>query len=222
MAQASGKSTGDEPITIKKYANRRLYNTATSSYVTLDHLCQMVKDGVDFVVYDAKSGDDITHSVLTQIIVEEESKGTNLLPISFLRQLIAFYGDNMQWMVPSYLEHAMQQFSRNQDQMRNYMRDTFGNMFPFSGNLEEVSKQNVAMFERAVKMLNPFGAEAEEAGGVAQTDQAGPAGQAARPAAPSSAPSSATTDGDESIDALKHQVENLQRQIDALKNHRGS
>src|SRR3546814_14146542 len=92
------------PITIKKYANRRLYNTATSSYVTLDHLCQMVKEGADFVVYDAKTGEDITRSVLTQIIVEEEGKGQNMLPIGFLRQLISLYGDNMQWMVPKYLD----------------------------------------------------------------------------------------------------------------------
>ena len=100
------------PITIKKYANRRLYNTATSSYVTLDHLCQMVKDGVDFVVFDAKSGEDITRSVLTQIIVEEESKGgQNLLPINFLRQLISFYGDNLQFLLPRYLEQSMDSFA---------------------------------------------------------------------------------------------------------------
>ncbi|HYE01037.1 MAG TPA: polyhydroxyalkanoate synthesis repressor PhaR, partial [Alphaproteobacteria bacterium] len=104
---ASSEEGKSPPITIKKYANRRLYNTATSSYVTLDHLAQMVKDGADFVVYDAKSGEDITRSVLTQIIVEEESKGQNLLPIGFLRQLISFYGDNMQWLVPRYLDHAM-------------------------------------------------------------------------------------------------------------------
>ena len=107
---ANGKASGDRSlgvITIKKYANRRLYNTATSSYVTLDDLCLMVKDGLDFVVYDAKSGDDITRSVLTQIIFEEESKGQNLLPISFLRQLIQFYGDSLQTMVPNYLEASM-------------------------------------------------------------------------------------------------------------------
>jgi polyhydroxyalkanoate synthesis repressor PhaR len=102
------------PIVIKKYANRRLYNTATSSYVTLDDLSAMVKKGGDFVVYDAKTGEDITRSVLTQIIVEEEQKGQNLLPISFLRQLISFYGDNMQWLVPRYLEHAMKSFAHNQ------------------------------------------------------------------------------------------------------------
>lgn len=143
------------PITIKKYANRRLYNTATSSYVTLDHLCQMVKDGLDFVVYDAKTGEDITRSVLTQIIVEEESKGQNLLPISFLRQLIGFYGDNMQWMVPRYLEHSMQSFAHNQEQMREYFQNTLGGMFPF-GRFEEMSKQNLAMFERAMRMFTPF------------------------------------------------------------------
>ncbi|NUB35338.1 polyhydroxyalkanoate synthesis repressor PhaR, partial [Azospirillum brasilense] len=153
-------------ITIKKYANRRLYNTATSSYVTLDHLCQMVKDGLDFVVYDAKTGEDITRSVLTQIIVEEESKGQNLLPISFLRQLIGFYGDNMQWMVPRYLEYSMQSFSRNQEQMRDYFQNTLGGMFPF-GRLEEVGKQNMAMFERAMRMFSPFGGAGAGSPGVA-------------------------------------------------------
>src|SRR3954451_22764499 len=108
MAQQSGTETA--PITIKKYANRRLYNTATSSYVTLDDLAKMVKQGGEFVVYDAKTGEDITRSVLTQIIMEEEQKGTNLLPISFLRQLISFYGDQMQWLVPRYLEHSMKSF----------------------------------------------------------------------------------------------------------------
>src|SRR5271156_3337672 len=107
-----------QTVTIKKYANRRLYNTATSSYVTLDHLSSMVKEGIEFNVYDAKTGEDITRSVLTQIIVEEEGKaGQNLLPISFLRQLIGFYGNNMQWLVPKYLDHAMKSFSRNQDQL---------------------------------------------------------------------------------------------------------
>src|SRR3954463_7118473 len=110
------------PITIKKYANRRLYNTATSSYVTLDHLCQMVKDGMDFVVYDAKSGEDITRSVLTQIIVEEEGKGRAMLPISFLRHLIGFYGGNLQGIVPRYLEQTMSAFAQQQQQMRASMQ----------------------------------------------------------------------------------------------------
>src|SRR5690242_11987992 len=143
------------PITIKKYANRRLYNTATSSYVTLDDLSAMVKKGGDFVVYDAKTGEDITRSVLTQIIVEEEQKGQNLLPISFLRQLISFYGDNMQWLVPRYLEHAMKTFARNQEQMRKNLQEAFGGLFPFGG-LEEMGKQNMALFEKTMKMFSPF------------------------------------------------------------------
>ncbi len=152
MAEKAAPSSA--PITIKKYANRRLYNTATSSYVTLDHLCQMVKEGIDFVVYDAKSGEDITRSVLTQIIVEEESKGQNLLPISFLRQLIGFYGDSMQSMVPKYLENAMTAFSRQQESLSRAMQQSIGPFFP--PGLEEVSKTNLAMMERAMTLFTPF------------------------------------------------------------------
>ncbi len=146
-------------VKIKKYANRRLYNTATSSYVTLDHLCQMVKEGVDFVVHDAKTGEDITRSVLTQIIVEEEGKGgQNLLPVSFLRQLISFYGDNLQALVPRYLDYSMGTFARNQEQMRKYMTDAFGGVFPFGREIEEMGKQNLALFQNAMKtMFTPFG-----------------------------------------------------------------
>jgi len=163
MAQKKGDPAA--PVTIKKYANRRLYNTATSSYVTLDDLCQMVKDGVEFIVYDAKSGDDITRPVLTQIIVEEESKGQNLLPISFLRQLIALYGDSLQSLVPGYLEQSMQAFAHNQERMREYMQEAFGGMFPF-GSLEEMGRQNMAMFERTMRMFSPYAGEREaEKGG---------------------------------------------------------
>jgi polyhydroxyalkanoate synthesis repressor PhaR len=144
-----------QPVVIKKYANRRLYNTATSSYVTLDDLSLMVKAGSEFVVYDAKSGEDITRAVLTQIIVEEEQKGQNLLPISFLRQLISLYGDSMQWLVPRYLEHAMTSFAHNQEQMRKNLQDAFGGLFPF-GPLEEMGKQNLALFEKTMKMFSPF------------------------------------------------------------------
>ncbi len=206
--EKSSKKQGDGngPITIKKYANRRLYNTATSSYVTLDHLCQMVQDDVDFVVYDAKSGEDITRSVLTQIIVEEESKGQNLLPITFLRQLISFYGDSMQWMVPQYLEHMMGAFSQNQDRMRQSMQETFGGMFPF-GNLEEMSKQNMALFESAMRMFSPFGAQdGEGAGGEA----------AAKPAGETAQGGGAKEGAKESLDALKSQIDQLQKQIDTL------
>src|ERR1700735_1957470 len=154
MDDAAPKPT----VTIKKYANRRLYNTATSSYVTLDLLATMVKEGTEFNVYDAKTGEDITRSVLTQIIVEEEGKaGQNLLPIGFLRQLIGFYGDNMQWLVPKYLEHSMQSLSKNQEQIRGYFQTAFGGMFPFGSTFEEMGKQNLAMFEKAMKMFTPFG-----------------------------------------------------------------
>jgi len=148
------------PVTIKKYANRRLYNTATSSYVTLEHLCQMVKDGVDFVVFDAKTSEDITRQILTQIIVEEEAKGQNLLPISFMRKLIGFYGDNMQWALPSYLDHSMQSFTHNQDRMRDYFSKTMGGIFPFDA-FNNVGKQNLAMMEKAMKMFAPFAAQAD-------------------------------------------------------------
>src|SRR5277367_3126920 len=151
----SEKPGNSKPVVVKKYANRRLYNTATSSYVTLDDLAKLIKEGGDFVAHDAKSGDDITRSVLTQIIVEQEQKGQNLLPISFLRQLIGFYGDSMQFLVPGYLEQAMMSFARNQNQMRDTLRATFG-LFPF-GQFEEMSKQNIALYEQALKMLSPFG-----------------------------------------------------------------
>ena len=200
---ADKQKNGDNaPITIKKYANRRLYNTATSSYVTLDHLCQMVKDGVDFVVYDAKTGDDITRSVLTQIIVEEESKGQNLLPIAFLRQLISFYGDNLQWVVPRYLEHMMGAFSTNQDQMRQGMKDTFGTMFPF-GNLEEMSKQNLALFENTMRMFTPFG------------EQNGPTTKNAPPAAKGGG-QVPVSEAEDALANLKQQVDRLQKQLDVL------
>jgi polyhydroxyalkanoate synthesis repressor PhaR len=143
------------PVVVKKYANRRLYNTESSSYITLDNLAEMVRQGRDFVVYDAKTGDDITRGVLTQIIVEEEGKGHNLLPTEFLRQLIGFYGGSMQGLVPKYLEHALSSFAQHQEQMRTAMQKTMGSLFPF-GNMEEVSRQNIAMMERAFSMFTPF------------------------------------------------------------------
>src|SRR5580658_2713083 len=154
----SEQAAGSKPVVVKKYANRRLYNTATSSYVTLEDLAKMIKEGGDFIVHDAKTNEDLTRSVLTQIIVEQEQKGQNLLPISFLRQLIGFYGDSMQFLVPGYLEQAMVAFARNQDQMRDTLRATFG-IFPF-GQFEQMGKQNMALFEQALKMLSPYGAAA--------------------------------------------------------------
>ena len=158
----------------------------------------MVKDGHDFVVYDAKTGEDITRSVLTQIIVEEEAKGQNLLPISFLRQLIGFYGDNLQVLVPRYLEQAMSSFAHNQEQMRQYMQGTFGQIFPFA-NLEEMGKQNIALFERTMKMFSPF----------AQGQEPPRREPERRPAAPDAT-------AEQRLDDLKTQLEALQRQLDAL------
>ena len=149
------RSGEQPPVVVKKYANRRLYNTESSSYITLDSLAEMVRVGRDFVVYDAKTGEDITRSVLTQIIVEEESKGRAMLPTGFLRQLIGFYGDQMQTLVPRYLEQAMASFARQQEQMRVAMQQTMGNFFPF-GNMEEVGRQNMAMMERAMHLFAPF------------------------------------------------------------------
>ncbi|MCP4317334.1 MAG: polyhydroxyalkanoate synthesis repressor PhaR [Hyphomicrobiales bacterium] len=158
MAKADGQ------IVIKKYANRRLYNTGTSTYVTLDDLAVMVKNGDDFVVLDAKSGDDITHSVLTQIIFEQESKtGNTLLPVSFLRQLISFYGDQMQMLVPGYLEQSMTAFTEQQDQMREQISKAFGetpvarNMQMPMAMVEEQVRRNTEIFQQAMKMFSPFG-----------------------------------------------------------------
>jgi len=192
-AQGGGEAA---PVVIKKYANRRLYNTATSSYVTLDDLSKMVKDGGEFVVYDAKTGEDITRSVLTQIIVEEEQKsGQNLLPTSFLRQLIGLYGDSMQWLVPKYLEHVMAAFGRNQEQMRKSLQDAFGGMFPF-GPLEEMGKQNLALFEQTMKMFTP-----PFAGGAAGASQGA---------------GSAEKDKDAALADLKERINALQRQIEQI------
>jgi polyhydroxyalkanoate synthesis repressor PhaR len=160
-ATTGDAKAGEQPaVVVKKYANRRLYNTESSSYITLDTLAEMVRSGRDFVVYDAKTGEDITRSVLTQIIVEEESKGRAMLPTGFLRRLIGFYGDQMQTLVPRYLEQAMASFARQQDQMRVAMQQTMGNFFPF-GSMEEVGRQNFAMMERAMSLFTPFYREPE-------------------------------------------------------------
>ncbi|MBL4614636.1 MAG: polyhydroxyalkanoate synthesis repressor PhaR [Magnetovibrio sp.] len=185
---------GDEPITIKKYANRRLYNTATSSYVTLDHLAQMVRDGVDFEVHDAKSGDDITRQVLTHIIVEEEAKGTNLLPLSFLRQLISLYGDSLQSMVPSYLEQTMKAFSGNEDHMRELMDQSFAGSSPMKP-FEEMARQNMVIFENAMKVLTPNAVDGE----MPPT----PAAQAPK-----------SDDGN--MDDMRNQLDQLQKQLNEL------
>lgn len=213
-SKGNGETVAGAPVTIKKYANRRLYNTATSSYVTLDHLCQMVKDEIDFVVYDAKTGEDITRAVLTQIIVEEESKGQNLLPIGFLRQLIGFYGNNMQQMlVPPYLEATMQSFSKNQEKMQEMMEGTFGTVFPFAP-LEEMSKQNMAMFERAFQFFNPY--MDSEGGTEKQSSTAGEPDSAASPAAVAKPSSSPAGNSEEMLENLRKQVETMQQQLASM------
>ena len=146
-------------VVVKKYANRRLYNTETSSYITLENLAEMIRAGRDFVVYDAKSGDDITRGVLTQIIVEEESKGSAMLPTAFLRQLIGFYGGSLEGVVPRYLEYSMSSFARQQQQVRTVMERTFSPFMP--AGVEEMNRHNMALFERAVSMWNPFARTAE-------------------------------------------------------------
>jgi polyhydroxyalkanoate synthesis repressor PhaR len=186
----------EEPVTIKKYANRRLYNTGTSTYVTLEDLASMVKSGEDFVVYDAKTGEDITRSVLTQIIFEQENKeGQNLLPIAFLRQLIRFYGDSMQMLVPRYLEVSIESLTREQEKFRQQMAQAFG-VGAFT-SLEEHVRRNMEMFERAFAMFAPF-ARREAQGGEAD-------GEADK------MPSKAGN-----LDDLKRQLDEMQKKVDRL------
>ena len=192
----------NKATTIKKYANRRLYNTGTSTYVTLEDLAVMVKEEDDFVVIDAKSGEDITRSVLTQIIFEQESKGQNLLPITFLRQLIRFYGDSMQNLVPSYLEFSMSSLTREQEKLRKQMSQSFGtSAFEV---LEEQVKRNAEMFERAMKMFMPFE-------GAAAEDEEGDSAQ--QPAEEIKPTAQARIDD---ISDLKEQLAEMQKQITAL------
>jgi polyhydroxyalkanoate synthesis repressor PhaR len=193
------KHGGDDRVVIKKYANRRLYNTASSSYVTLDHLADMVREGVDFVVYDAKTGDEITRSVLTQIIFEEESRGQNLLPIQFLRQLIRFYGDSMQALLPSYLELSLDNFTRHQDRLRTEFSGAMGGAEALERFQTQV-RQNMTMFERAMKMFSPFA--------YGQTT--------AEPAPAPAATPEAKASSDAALDEMKSRIEEMQRQIEKL------
>src|SRR3984957_16758353 len=153
--QGQARKAATDKVVIQKYANRRLYNKATSTYITLDDLAGMVREGVDFVVYDAKSGEDITRSVLTQIIFEEESQGQSLLPIQFLRQLIGFYGNSMQAFLPSYLELSLASFTQQQERMRTQF-SALGSAAPGVGVFDEQVRQNLALFDRAMKMFSPF------------------------------------------------------------------
>jgi polyhydroxyalkanoate synthesis repressor PhaR len=179
------------PVIVKKYANRRLYNTESSSYITLENLADMVREDRDFVVYDAKSGEDITRSVLTQIIVEEEGKGKAMLPTNFLRQLIGFYGNNMQSVVPRYLEQAMSSFARQQENIREAMQKTISPFLP--PGMEDVGRKNLEMMERAMTLFTPFYREGE-----------------AKPDEP-------VNEYHEEIESLKAEVERLQQQLAQLR-----
>jgi len=179
-------------VVIKKYANRRLYNTAKSCYVTLDDLAGMVREGQDFIVKDAKSGDDITRSVLAQIIFEEESKGQNLLPVNFLRQLIGMYGDSLEGFVPGYLEASMDSFAKNQEKMREQIASVIGQN-PMVANMENLARGNMEWMESAVKMFSPF---------------------ANTPPKPEDAPKTGNTN--EELNHLKEQLAAMQAQISKL------
>ena len=195
----------DEPVIIKKYANRRLYNTGTSTYVTLEDLAEMVKRGEEFTVQDAKSGEDITHPVLTQIIFELENKeGQNMLPIPFLRQLIAFYGDQMQMIVPSFLEQSMIAFSKEQERFREQMKSAIGKSpidvmkiaTPIKA-IEEQARRNIEMFQNAMRLFTPF-------------PPAMPGPAAAEP------PRKETTEKGDELQELKEQIAAMQRKIDSM------
>lgn len=155
MAQSKGSAS---VIVIKKYANRRLYDTSTSQYVTLDHLRDLVKNGTDFQVVDAKSGEDLTRGVLAQIIFEEEARGANLLPVDFLRQLISFYGDSLQSVVPGYLQMSMNNFSQQQEEFRSRMSEAMTSPQASMSMLEEQTRRNMEMFGQAMRMFTPFAA----------------------------------------------------------------
>ncbi|MDE0800235.1 MAG: polyhydroxyalkanoate synthesis repressor PhaR [Rhodospirillaceae bacterium] len=205
----AAKPADSDATTIKKYANRRLYNTKTSSYVTLDHLAEMVKQNEDFVVVDAKTSYDLTRSVLTQIIVEQEGKGQNLLPIKFLRKIIGFYGDSLGGLLPRYLEESMNAFSQNEGRMRETMQNAFKGFFPVE-QFESMTKQNMVMFENAMKMMTPFTSQAP--GRTLTEPEPSP-----KQLAPSTG--SAPTDG---VDDLKAQLDAMQSQLESLIKDRSS
>ena len=211
MSEPSSGAPG--PIIIKKYANRRLYNTQTSSYVTLEHLCDMVKEGVEFEVRDARTGEDITRQVLAQIIFEEENKGgQHLLPIQFLRQLIRFYGDSLQAFVPSYLELSMESFTKNQQEMREKFAEAFGSKFGFK-DFEKMSRQNIEMFERAMRMFSPFGASMGGWDKPMANPFAAFTGSASPDANGGGASSSQGSQRDQEIRELKEQLAAMRQQI---------
>lgn len=199
--------TSADPTIIKKYANRRLYNTGTSTYVTLEDLAAMVKDNEDFAVKDAKSGEDITHSVLTQIIFEQEAKtGQTMLPVSVLRQLISFYGDQMQMVVPSYLEHSMAAFAHEQSHLKDQMAKMVGKspidaMASSNELLQEQTRRNMELFQNAMRVFNPFLPQSK--------DEEAPADAGAQPSEPPAAES-------DDLATMRDQIAEMQRKLDTL------
>ena len=210
-SKAGASGTTPEKIVIKKYANRRLYNTAKSSYVTLDDLSKMVRAKQDFAVYDAKSGDDITRSVLTQIIFEEEAKGQSMLPTNCLRQIISLYGDTLQGVVPSYLDASMETFAQNQDRLRQAVG---GN--PAMANIESMARGNMEWFEQAMRMFSPFGAAA---GGAAAGGAAKPPRAPAEPEPPRD--DKPASDLSQDLDQLQRQLGEMQAQLERLTRGKG-
>ena len=194
---ARKKRAPGEPVTIKKYANRRLYNTETSSYVTLDHLAAMIRGGDDFIVLDAKTSEDLTRAVLTQIIFERETKDDNMLSITFLRHLIRFYGDSMQAMVPSYLQGTMEVLNKHQEQIR----EAFGDIDheKFMPMFEEMTRQNMAFFDQTMQAFARAGKQASQKEGPEQQTKEGD-----------------TSSGDDEITALKEQLAELKEKVDQL------
>lgn len=223
-----------EPIVIKKYANRRLYNTNTSAYVTLDDVCNMIKKGDEVIIFDAKNGDDITHSVFTQIIAEQENKGHAMMPTGFLRQFISFYGDNMQSVLPRYLEYTMQAFTKNQAQIQAYFRSALGNISggitgldstPLAGGMlalapfEQMSKQNLALFEQAMRLFAPFTPAAEKPApesSPATAPPAQPTQNTQTPAPPEPAAALEPLAEEAAIRQMYERLDALQKQIAGL------
>ncbi|WP_206240302.1 polyhydroxyalkanoate synthesis repressor PhaR [Novosphingobium terrae] len=195
MADNAGPK--DNTVIIKKYANRRLYNTQSSSYITLDHLAKMTREGIEFRVLDAKSGSDITHQILTQIIMEEEASGEQMLPVNFLRQLIGMYGNSMQALIPHYLEASMDQFRANQLKLRKAFEDSIE-----TNPLARLTQQNIAMFQAAAAAFMP----GAEGGAVSPKDEA-----------PAAAAEPEKTEGTRSeLDALREQMLAMQKKLDQL------
>ena len=233
MLEKSAKAAEEKkPVVIKKYANRRLYNTETSSYVTLEDLASLVREERDFVVFDAKSGEDLTHSVLTQIIVEQESRpgGNPMLPIPFLRQLIRFYGKSIEHMVPSYLQVSLDALAREQERFKQQFSNAFSGS-PFEA-YQEQARKNIEMFEQAMSVFTPFGSPAQgnrnkadassspgkdAAGAGAQnTSRAAPASSRPQPDASAPAAQSSASSSDD-LAAMKRQLDEMQKQFDKLQ-----